>query len=86
MSVPSMSKRTDSTLISTMWGFSAGVIWPVAVVAKEPRRDGTRELGIEDSGVGMADMVKASLVKTDMVMRFLSWKEVEVVEVARGVC
>lgn len=67
MRVPSMSKRTDWTLMLMMCGSTAGVMVPLAGRAKEPRREPASEGGAVDVGVGIADMVKACLVKTDMV-------------------
>ena len=73
MSVPSMSKRTDSTLIVTMCGSAAGVMAPDdSGYANEDRRDGAFDAGTELDGVGMADMVKACFVKTDMVVECYS--------------
>jgi hypothetical protein len=66
MSVPSMSKRTDSTAISTMCGSATGVRVPEAGTAKDDRRETAAEGGADGFGVGIADMVKACLVKTDM--------------------
>lgn len=66
MSVPSMSKRTDSTAISTMCGSATGVSVPEAGTAKDDRRETAAEAGADGFGVGIADMVKACLVKTDM--------------------
>ena len=41
---------------------------PLAGTANDPRREGATEGGAELVGVGIADMVKACLVKTDMAM------------------
>jgi hypothetical protein len=40
---------------------------PDAGTANEPRREGFKEGGAVEVGVGMADMVNACLVNTDMV-------------------
>jgi hypothetical protein len=39
----------------------------------EPRREGRVELGAVEAGEGMADIWKASLVKTDMVDKRWGW-------------
>jgi hypothetical protein len=61
-----MSKSTDSTAISTMCGSATGVRVPEAGTAKDDRREMAAEGGSDGFGVGIADMVKACLVKTDM--------------------
>jgi hypothetical protein len=62
-----MSKRTDETLISTMWGVVDSASAPDDT-ANEPRRETAAEEGSDEAGVGSADIWKASLVKTDMVV------------------
>lgn len=69
--VPSMSKSTDSTLISTMCGSLAGVIAPEEWLTKEPLLELATEGGAVPAGVGMADMVKACFVKTDMLVEYV---------------
>ena len=67
INVPSMSKRTLSTLIWTIWGSTAGVIVPEAGYVNEGLRETAAEGGTEFAGVGIADIVNACLVKTDMM-------------------
>lgn len=44
---------------------------PEAGMAKEGLRDAATDGGTELEGVGIADIVKACLVKTDMVVEFV---------------
>lgn len=56
--------------------------WPEArPLAKEPRREGAAEGGWEVLGEGRADMVKADLVKTDILD---TWRTMWVVSVKGG--